>query len=89
MAISTLYFVLSDFVFGVGFGCSSPSFVQVKNNNGGLFLLDKNVNSIPKKSNQHIPFIVLARNIDIEQVLMRIIREDTYFYFDLGKKVVW
>ena len=76
-------------LFGVGFRCSSPGFVQVLNNNGGWFLLDKNMNSIPKKSKQHIPFINLTRKIDIEQVLMRVIREDTCFYFDLGKKVVW
>ena len=76
-------------LFSMAFGCSSPSFVQVLNNNAGWFLLDKNMNSIPKKSNQHIPFIVLARKIDIGQVLMRAIRENTCFYFDLGKKVVW
>ena len=39
---------------------------------------------------KHINPIVLARKIDIEQVLVRvIIREDTCFYFDLGKKVTW
>ena len=38
---------------------------------------------------KHINPIVLARKIDIEQVLVRVIREDTCFYCDLGKKVVW
>ena len=38
---------------------------------------------------KHINPIVLARKINIEQVLVRVIREDTCFYFDLGKKVTW
>ena len=35
---------------------------------------------------KHINPIVLARKINIEQVLVRVIREVTCFYIDLGKR---
>ena len=63
VAISTLYFVLSVFgyaSFGVDFGGPSSTFIQVLNKNGGEFLLDKNVNSMPKERRTHKPLIVLA-----------------------------
>ena len=53
------------------------------------FLWDKNLSHLQPIQENTSTLIVLARKIDIEQVLVRVIREDACFYFDLGKKVTW
>ena len=40
----------------------------------------------PIQENNTTSLSDLARKIDIEQVLVRVIREDTCFYFDLGRR---
>ena len=59
----------------VGFGCLSSTFVQVLNKNGGEFLLDKNVNSIPKERKTHKPLIILAWYIKLKQAFFRVTKE--------------
>ena len=90
MAISTLIFVLSVFLLVEEALTLMVFFVQVLNKRKGRFLLDKNVSHLQPIQENTSTLIILARKINIGQILMRvIIREDTCFYFDLGKKVIW
>ena len=82
MAFSTYIFVLI-------FLLRRLVFIQMLNKNGGRFCEDKKVSNQTRKEKQHKSLSVLARKINIEQVLVSDIREVTCFYFDLSKKVTW
>ena len=65
-------------------------FVQELSKKKREFLWDKNLSHLQPIQENTSTLIVLTWNINIEKVLVRvIIREDTCFYFDLGKKVTW